>query len=188
MPPDRHRGLRALALLLLALTVTTTAAHAGRTAPGGSARFASTQYGYSLVLPAGWRGIAASTRFPGGDIDHTASYVDSFSPPGQRLVFALGRRTATSPTALARAHGRWLTGNRPCRALGPWRQASLAGEPARVASFVCEGGVDGQTLVAKWVVVRHGLGLIFTQFTPDGRRVADEAALRSLLRGLVWAR
>ena len=156
-------------------------------APGGQAgRFVSKQYGYVLVLPTGWRGVAATTTFPGGDIDHTESYVDSFSAPDERLMFALGQRTKGSVATFSRQHGRWLAANRPCRALGTWRASTLSGTPARVASFACDGGVYGSTFVAKWVVVRRGLGLVFTQFSPDGQRAKDRSVITGLLRGLSW--
>jgi hypothetical protein len=187
MPIARLRSSAVLAALCALVVAATTHAASTWTA-GQAARFVSKQYGYSLALPAGWSDIAATTRFPGGDIDHTASYVDSFAPRGRRLVFALGRRTTASSAAFARSHGKWLVDNRPCRALGAWRKATLSGESARVASFSCQGGVYGDTLAVKWVAVRRGLGLIFTQFTPDGKRSADEAVLKRLLRGVAWTR
>lgn len=189
MPSPRSGlSLALVVLCTLALAVSAAAAaSSGSTTSQG--RFTSSQYGYSLALPPGWSGAAASERFPGGDIDHTAPYADSFSTAGDRLVFALGRGTKQPLLAFARAHGTWLVRNRPCRLVGTWRKATLAGEPARAASFACDSGVfGGPTFVAKWVVVRRGLGIVFTQFTPDGARSDDSAALKRFLRRVAWAR
>lgn len=179
----RPRLVAASLAVVAVCALVATAAATGR--PAGA--FTSSQYGYRLTLPQGWTGVAATTRFGGGDIDHTASYADSLTAPGRRFVFVLGSRTSSTVTAFARAHGAWLAANRPCRGVGRWAGTTLAGEPAQVATFACEGGVYGRTLAVKWVVVRRGLGIVVTQFTPDGRRARDRAALGQLLRGLAWS-
>lgn len=149
--------------------------------------FSSTVYGYSAVAPSGWSVEPATSQWSGADIDHTAAYADQFGGAGSGLIFTIGTPTTDPLREFAEAHVAWVEVNRGCARASESVDAVLDGVPAMRAALACPAGIYGPTLVNKAVVVRDGLGVIFTSFSPasgsDTFPVFDE-----MLDSVRWSR
>lgn len=158
----------------------------GSGAATGAGDFSSAQYGYAAVAPAGWSVEPATSQWDGGDIDHTAGYADRFDGAGSGFIFTIGTATGDPLPEFAEAHVSWVEANRGCARASDPVDSVLDGVPAVRAALRCPAGIYGATLVSKAVVVREGVGVIFTAFSPDSGSDTFPA-FDDLLASVRWA-
>jgi hypothetical protein len=162
----------------------TTSSPATATASGEP--FASTQYGYAAVLPAGWSSRPAASGWDGGDVDHAAEYADRFTDTDGNEYFVIGTATDESADEFADRHLAWLAENRGCPSPTTERSTSVDGLPAERVAVHCPDGIFGPTLVSKVILVRDGTALIVTSFSPD-TGTDDFPPLDALTASMRWA-
>jgi hypothetical protein len=134
--------------------------------------FSSAVYGYTALAPGGWSVEPSSSQWDGGDVDHTASYADRFDGQASGFIFTLGSPADDPLPEFAEGHVSWVKANRGCQQASDPVNSVLDGVPAVRVALRCGAGIYGPTLVSKAMVVRDGVGVIFTAFSPDAGREA----------------
>jgi hypothetical protein len=129
--------------------------------------FSSAQYGYTARAPGGWTVEPASAGWDGGDVDHNAGYADRFDGSGEGFIFTIGSPAGDPLPDFAEGHVSWVEANRGCQRSSEPVDSVLDGVPAVRVALRCGAGIYGPTLVSKAMVVRDGVGVIFTAFSPD---------------------
>lgn len=84
-------------------------------------------------------------------------------------MYTIGTATDKPLPEFAKAHVAWVSENRCPQPGAPAApvDAVIGGVPAVRVALACPAGIYGPTLVSKAIVVRDGVGVIFTAFSPD---------------------
>jgi hypothetical protein len=183
----------AVAALAVAIPVGIGALGHARGPSGGYApdhMVTSRHYGYTEMLPTGWRSVRQATqRWNGqgspGDGD---PFVDLFRGPRGVEAWAFSTPTKASLAAYTATVIRASHANHPCPVRPQTNQAiTIGGAPARLVGMQCPAGSGFLVEIA--VTVHHGTAFVFGSQNPfkfgsQNPSNADRAAFRNFLAGI----
>jgi hypothetical protein len=160
----------------------TVAASAAPTASPVPTTFASTTYGYSLTVPAGWTSIQASVAWNGSGAPFSGdAEADQFNGPGTASAWAFAAPTTKDLAGYAqeRIAATAAAASATCPAAPDLQdQIEIGGEPGTLLSWDC--GI----LINIAVMVHNGAGYLFG-FRDPAVHAATDAADRATFLDLL---
>ena len=156
------------------------------TGPAAARMVTSRHYGYTEMLPAGWRLARQATRqWNGtGGPGYDRPVVDLFAGPRGVQAWAYAAPTKKRLQSYTTAVIRAARAAHPCAPPQTDQAIRIGGAPARLLGMQCPAGSG--FLVETAVTVRNGTGFVFASQPAPGTTRADQpaAAFRKFLAGI----